>query len=169
MEEVFKLYNITEEGKIFRIEDNKEFFGTKDKYGYIRFSPVINGKKYNFKVHRLVAIKFIENPNNKPQVNHKNGNKADNRVENLEWVTAKENTIHAHKNKLATNNHIKKKVKQIDINTNEIINVYNSIREASVATGISEKNISDVCRKYKQKNKPYTRKTAGGYKWKICK
>ena len=168
MEEVFKLFDITEEGRIFRIKDNKELYGCKDSCGYITFSPTINGKKYKFRVHRLVATKFIPNPNNLPIVNHKNGVKTDNRIENLEWCTAKENVNHAFKNKLKTGNHLKKRVKQIDAKTNEIINIYSSIREASIATGVRESNISNVCRKYKPKNKPYTRQTAGGFKWETC-
>lgn len=72
----------------------------KDHKGYLRVGIMINNKIVTRKVHRLVAECFIENPENKPCVNHKNGNKADNRVENLEWVTYKENTTHAISNNL---------------------------------------------------------------------
>lgn len=56
-----------------------------------------NGKCKFIRTHRLVAIHFIPNPDNKPEVNHKDGNKFNNRVDNLEWVTSSENQIHAYK------------------------------------------------------------------------
>ena len=68
--------------------------------GYHRVILVYNGKKYTFLVHRLVAKAFIKNPKNKVEVNHINGNKNMNNVENLEWATRVENQKHAYKNEL---------------------------------------------------------------------
>lgn len=68
---------------------------SKDNYGYSILTIRINGKKKTHKVHRLIAMTFIPNIYNKPQINHKNGIKADNRIDNLEWCTNRENTIHA--------------------------------------------------------------------------
>jgi hypothetical protein len=68
--------------------------------GYIRVKLSNNSVEKTYRVHRLVANEFLENPFNKSQVNHKNGIKTDNSVENLEWVTNSENSIHAFKNNL---------------------------------------------------------------------
>lgn len=168
MKKIFELYEITKDGKVFSKRNGKELKGCVDNAGYRKVSPRINGKKYQLKVHRLVALKYIPNPNNYKQINHIDGNKLNNNINNLEWCTAKHNIAHAHKSGLATNDHLKKKVKQIDVNTGAIIKTYNSYREASKKTGISETNISAVCRKYKPSNRPNPRKTAGGYLWETC-
>lgn len=72
----------------------------EDEDGYLRISLIKENSRKKHFVHRLVAMNFIPNPENKPEVNHKEGNKKDNRVEMLEWNTTSENQIHAIANKL---------------------------------------------------------------------
>jgi len=89
-------YEVAEDGKIFsNVGKRKELKGKISKYGYRMIVLNVNGKKLYPLLHRLIAEAFIPNPNNLPEVNHKDGNKLNNIVDNLEWVTTKQNLIHA--------------------------------------------------------------------------
>lgn len=84
------LYQITDDGKLYSYRSNKYLSSNTDRYGYAYYVISISGVRYTLKAHRLVAEAYIPNPKNKPTVNHKNGIRNDNRVENLEWATYKE-------------------------------------------------------------------------------
>lgn len=84
-------------GKGYIKDKERNIKGSLSKKGYVMIDFTINGKRKIKPLHRIVAEAFIPNENNKPQINHKNGIKTDNRVCNLEWVTNKENQIHAYK------------------------------------------------------------------------
>lgn len=97
-------YKISDQGRIKNTVTNHYIStNTIDRYGYVQVCLSHKNKKYVITLHRLVALHFIPNPENKPQVNHKNGNKRINAYWNLEWVTGKENVEHAYRTGLHDN------------------------------------------------------------------
>jgi hypothetical protein len=129
-------YYATKDGQIYSTKTNKYLKQGEDKFGYMRvYIYQGNYRKKTIKVHRLIAETYLNNKLNKPSVNHIDGNKKNNNVSNLEWVTNSENAIHAFKNKLRVIsekqiNHVKKRLSKKIINTETGI-VYNSIKEAA--------------------------------------
>ena len=86
-------YIITKDGQVYSIKSKRYLvLNPSGVYFYIKLCK--DGKTKDYYVHVLVAKSFIPNPQNKSYVNHKNSNKKDNNINNLEWVTASENTIH---------------------------------------------------------------------------
>jgi len=113
-----------------------------NKNGYIR---VYINKKHLL-LHRLVALTFLENHENKEQVNHKDCNKLNNCVENLEFVTNKENQIHIHKIQNGLGNNHTRKIGQYDLSGN-LVKKFNSIISASKEMNVGKSNISGVLNK----------------------
>ena len=148
-------------GSRFRDEE-KILKQNTTKFGYLKTTIYFEGKAKTFLVHRLVAQAFIDNPENKPQVNHKNGIKKDNRASELEWATYSENHLHAFRTGLKNSKHLEKKVAQIDKKSGEKISIWKSIREAEKHLKISNQSISKCCLNR------YGYKTAGGFQWKFA-
>lgn len=115
--------------------------------GYLVVTLFKNGKPRQYKVHRLIAESFIPNPENKPVINHINGIKDDNRIENLEWCTVQENTQHAHDTGLCGINAKSKQVARLN-EDGSIAEVFESALQAARAYGHynSASNLHKICR-----------------------
>ena len=175
MTEVFKPiqgcpgYFVSNKGNVFSQRLHKEH-GSKilkphpDKDGYSLIGLCVNGKRVTKKVHRLVAQEFIPNSGNKPEINHKNGIKNDNRVENLEWCTSSENQTHKFRvlgwksgrfGKRGSLCSLSKPI--IQLKDGIVIAEYSAQAEASRHSGVNVSHIGECCRG--------TRKRAGGFEW----
>jgi hypothetical protein len=164
----FPNYRINVDGVVFsnymnktsKTSDNwKPLVSVLDKgTGYYLVTLVNSGTRKNQFIHRLLAQHYIPNPLNKPQVNHIDGNKQNNALSNLEWVTAKENSVHAVKLGLCDRRRKQTEVCILQYTLDgEYLTEHVSIHEAGRSTQIAWQNISKVLRGL--------RKSAGGYFW----
>ena len=119
-----------------------------DNKGYVAVTIKKQGQSHRYRIHRLVAKAFIPNPDNKPQVNHINGIKTDNRVGNLEWCTDSENKKHAYANGLNHNN-----IKYNKILCLETGEVFCGICEAAQKTGVAAGNLWATINKKQNKTR----------------
>jgi len=126
----FPNYSISNLGNVMNNKTNK-MMKLNVKSGYYHVGLINNKNRSIFKVHRLVALAFINNPENKPEVNHKNKNKLDNLIDNLEWTTHKENMQHKSIGLIYKSNK-NKPILRLNKNNNEVIEQYNSIEEAGI-------------------------------------
>ncbi len=144
--EQFPDYIISKSGIIYSKLTKRILSKSIDKRGYVRANLNQNGKNKCVLVHRLIALCYVPNPENKPQVNHINGIKSDNRIENLEWCTNQENQDHAFRVGLRIKGKYHKVVRQpkkkvlLDVKTGIY---YNSIREAAELLGYNKGTLKD--------------------------
>lgn len=130
------LYQVSNLGRVKATKGNIKSSRMQNS-GYRTMDLYKNNVQKTCTVHRLVAIAFLENPHDKPNVNHKNGDKTDNRLINLEWVTVSENNNHA----IRTGLRKTIKVIQKDLNDN-VIEVFDSLKMASIKSNVSMPSIS---------------------------
>lgn len=169
----FEGYEVSNQGNVRNVMTNRILKNRDHKCGYLQVVLYKDRKQKVKYVHRLVAEAFVPNPEGKEQVNHIDGVKTNNNIENLEWTTCSENIKHGfdigvkradieHLNKIRDNNikvireKYSKPVQQYGLQGN-LIATFSSVREAERATGICHSAISRTCKgKYKQ---------TGGFVW----
>lgn len=144
-------YKVSENGQIKGL-NGKLLKQAKDTKGYLFVTLCNNKKQYHLSVHRAVALCYIPNPHNYPQVNHKDQNKTNNNVENLEWCSNKYNSHYSHA----------KAVLMIDKVTGKVIKRFEALRDIDEYFGKEVHQSISFCCNHKPKYK-----SAYGYKWKF--
>lgn len=134
-------YKVSSFGRVWNNIKDKEYNYQINQYGYHNCSVIYLGKRVNIGVHRLVALHFIPNPDNKPTVNHKVADKSINHVGNLEWATYKEQMEHVSINKLHPKT---QKCCIVDSNDN-IETIYQSLNELHRILNVSTGFITNSC------------------------
>lgn len=151
------MYQIASDGRIYSPKGRKATEITNT--GYERVSLWKDGKGKHFFVHRLVALAFIPNPNGYEYVNHKDGNKRNNNMDNLEWCSASQNMKHAYEHNLLNI----KTTRVVQLNKSfEKIKEWESIKEACDSLGLNHANIVTVC------GQKTNRKLCGGFIWRYA-
>lgn len=153
------LYEVSDLGRIKSLKFGKEKILKPRKHscGYLMVSLCKDGKVKQPKIHRLVAESFLPNPQGLETVNHKDEDKTNNTVSNLEWMSIKDNNNYGTRNK-RVGEALSKQVQMLDKSTGELLTTFPSICEAERVTGIYKASISSCCLG--------NRKYAGGYVWK---
>ena len=160
------LYEVSNLGRVKSLKRNTTVGGIMKlqiNRGYVQVSLCKQGRHCTKKLHRLVAEAFLPNPYAKPEVNHKDGNKKNNRVSNLEWSTGSENINHAFStglNKAGKNNKFSSKEVEMYTTNGMFIKTFPSMMEAQRQTGVNHCNIQGCC--------VGRNRTAGGYTWRYA-
>ena len=126
----YENYSISEDGMVYNTKFNRKMKPNINSIGYLRVLLSSGGSTKQLFIHRLVADAFVPNPDNKPEVNHIDGNKENNNANNLEWVTRSENENHAYKTGL-----------QLQKNTQEQMSI---IRFIYSLGGITQKELAEI-------------------------
>ena len=143
-------YAITRDGNVWSYKSNKFLKPGLIRDGYHQVNLCKNGKKKHYLIHRLVAEAFIPNPDNLPQVNHKDEDKSNNCVDNLEWCSAKYNANYGTRTERISK----------PVYCEELNRVFDGARQAARELGLDNSNIIKCC-----KGKL---KTVGGYHWRYA-
>jgi len=155
--EGYDAYLASSDGEIINKETGHKLVGGIKNAGYLSVMLTNSEGHKHFSVHRIIASAFCHKPEGANEVNHINGDKLDNRAENLEWVTRAENLRHAYETGLMPNNAVPKPVIAKNMDTGEEI-TFPSIYKAARFFNISQGNICMCCKG----ERPY----ANGYFWK---